>query len=44
MSDKALTATELASEAVVTTQTASYHLKKLKDADLVHLRKQGRHH
>lgn len=43
MSGKALTATELASEAGVTTQTTSSHLKKLEDAGLLKQRKQGRH-
>lgn len=43
MSGKALTATELASEAGVTVQTASSHLKKLQDANLLRQRKQGRH-
>ncbi len=43
MSGKALTATELASEAGVTVQTTSSHLKKLEDADLLRQRKQGRH-
>lgn len=43
MSGKALTATELASEAGVTVQTASSHLKKLQDASLLRQRKQGRH-
>lgn len=43
MSGKALTATELASEAGVTVQTASSHLKKLRDAHLLRQRKQGRH-
>ncbi len=43
MSGKALTATELASEAGVTVQTASSHLKKLQDAHLLRQRKQGRH-
>ncbi|MEP0331943.1 MAG: winged helix-turn-helix domain-containing protein [Anderseniella sp.] len=43
MSGKALTATELASEAGVTVQTASSHLKKLQDAQLLRQRKQGRH-
>lgn len=43
MSGKALTATELASEAGVTVQTASTHLKKLEMAALVKLRKSGRH-
>ncbi|MEO0329551.1 MAG: winged helix-turn-helix domain-containing protein [Pseudomonadota bacterium] len=43
MSGKALTATELASEAGVTVQTTSSHLKKLEDAGLLKQRKQGRH-
>ncbi len=43
MSGKALTATELASEAGVTTQTASSHLGKLEGAGLISMRKQGRH-
>ena len=43
MSGKALTATELASEAGVTVQTASSHLKKLQEAHLLRQRKQGRH-
>ncbi len=43
MSGKALTATELAAEAGVTAQTASGHLAKLLDGDLVLVRKQGRH-
>lgn len=43
MSGKALTATELASEAGVTVQTASSHLKKLEEAELLRQRKQGRH-
>jgi len=43
MSGKALTATELASEAGVTVQTASSHLKKLQGANLLRQRKQGRH-
>lgn len=43
MSGKALTATELASEAGVTVQTASSHLKKLQDAHLLRQCKQGRH-
>jgi len=43
MSGKALTATELAAEAGVTIQTASSHLAKLKHAQLISLRKQGRH-
>lgn len=43
MSGKALTATELASEAGVTIQTTSSHLKKLETAGLLRQRKQGRH-
>ena len=43
MSGKALTATELAAEAGVTLQTASGHLAKLLDGQLVQVRKQGRH-
>ncbi|MGH1415607.1 MAG: ArsR/SmtB family transcription factor [Pelagimonas sp.] len=43
MSGKALTATELAQEAGITTQTASTHLAKLADGGLVQTRKQGRH-
>lgn len=43
MSGKALTASELAAEAGITIQTASSHLKKLKQADLLRDRKQGRH-
>ncbi len=43
MSGKALTATELSIEAGVTAQTASTHLKKLVDGDLLIERKQGRH-
>ncbi|MDX8348411.1 winged helix-turn-helix domain-containing protein [Cognatiyoonia sp. IB215446] len=43
MSGKALTATELAGEAGVTLQTASGHLSKLLDGQLVQARKQGRH-
>lgn len=43
MSGKALTASELASEAGITLQTASSHLGKLEDARLIHQRKQGRH-
>lgn len=43
MSGKALTATELATEAGVTVQTASSHLRKLEEADLIKQRKQGRH-
>ena len=43
MSGKALTATELAAEAGVTLPTASAHLAKLTDGDLLRGRKQGRH-
>ncbi len=43
MSGKALTATELASEAGITVQTASSHLSKLEAAGLLQQRKQGRH-
>ena len=43
MTGKALTASELASEAGITAQTASTHLKKLEAADLLRQRKQGRH-
>jgi DNA-binding transcriptional ArsR family regulator len=43
MTGKALTATELASEAGITLQTASSHLAKLGEGGLVTLRKQGRH-
>lgn len=43
MSGKALTATELASEAGITAQTASTHIAKLLDGHLVQVRKQGRH-
>ena len=43
MSGKALTATELASEAGVTVQTASTHLTKLSEGHLLMQRKQGRH-
>ncbi len=43
MSGKALTASELAREAGVTLQTASSHLAKLEQGDLLQLRKQGRH-
>lgn len=43
MAGKALTATELATEAGVTRQTASVHLAKLLDGELVQVRKQGRH-
>lgn len=43
VSGKALTAGELAREAGVTLQTASSHLAKLQQGELVCLRKQGRH-
>lgn len=43
MSGKALTASELASEAGVTVQTASAHLRKLETGGLIGQRKQGRH-
>ncbi len=43
MNGKALTASELAAEAGVTAQTASGHLAKLQQGDLVQVRKQGRH-
>jgi DNA-binding transcriptional ArsR family regulator len=43
MSGMALTASELASEASVTVQTTSFHLKKLEGAGLLRQRKQGRH-
>lgn len=43
MTGKALTATELAEEAGVTPQTASAHLAKLQDCNLLSQRKQGRH-
>jgi len=43
MSGKALTATELAGEAGVTVQTASAHLGKLLAAELIAVRKSGRH-
>ncbi len=43
MSGKALTATELSTEAGITNQTASAHLKKLEAAGLLVQRKQGRH-
>lgn len=43
MSGKALTATELASEAGITPQTASSHLARLEDGGLVVTRRQGRH-
>ena len=43
MSGEALTATELATEANITKQTASGHLAKLRDAELVKVASQGRH-
>lgn len=43
MSGKALTATELASEAGVTVQTTSAHLAKLEAAEMIACRKSGRH-
>lgn len=43
LSGKALTATELASEAGITLPTASSHLSKLSDGGLLRQRKQGRH-
>ena len=43
MTDRALTATELAAIAGVTKQTMSAHLSKLHDAGLVELDRQGRH-
>jgi predicted transcriptional regulator len=43
MGGKALTATELAIEANVTSQTASSHLSKLLEGQLLIVRKQGRH-
>lgn len=43
MSGKALTATELAGEAGITSQTASSHLKKLMEGGLLDQAKQGRH-
>ena len=43
MSGQALTASELATEAGITPQTASSHLGKLESAGLVGQRKQGRH-
>jgi len=43
MDGRALTASELAEEAGVALSTASGHLSKLADADLVSPRKQGRH-
>jgi DNA-binding transcriptional ArsR family regulator len=43
MDGRALTATELAGAAGVSPQTASEHLAKLRDANLLTLAKQGRH-
>ncbi|MBD1556159.1 winged helix-turn-helix transcriptional regulator [Vibrio sp. S9_S30] len=43
MGGKALTATELAMEAGITAQTASSHLQKLVEGDMLMVRKQGRH-
>lgn len=43
MCGKALTASELSHEAGVSAQTASSHLAKLRDANLVQERKSGRH-
>ena len=43
MGGKALTATELACEADITAQTASSHLNKLVQGQLLAVRKQGRH-
>lgn len=43
MSGKALTVSELAEEAGVTLQTASFHLSKLDQGGLLRPRKQGRH-
>lgn len=43
MGGKALTATELSMEAGITPQTASSHLSKLVDGQLLVLQKQGRH-
>jgi len=43
MSGKALTATELSIEAEITPQTASSHLTKLVEGELLIVRKQGRH-
>jgi len=43
MRGEALTATELATEANITKQTASSHLAKLLDADLLVVEAQGRH-
>ena len=43
MDGRALTASELAEAAGVTLQTASGHLAKLSDAQLLSMEKQGRH-
>lgn len=43
MAGEALTATELATEANITRQTASAHLAKLREAGLVQVASQGRH-
>ena len=43
MSGKALTSGELAAEAGVSAQTASSHLRKLREAGLLQLIQQGRH-
>src|SRR5277367_5551286 len=43
MTDRALTATELAAVAGVTKQTMSAHLSKLLDASLITVDQQGRH-
>ncbi|WP_434986344.1 ArsR/SmtB family transcription factor [Vreelandella zhaodongensis] len=43
MSDRALTATELANMAGVTKQTMSFHIGKLLEEELINVEKQGRH-
>src|SRR6185436_4352457 len=43
MDGRALTASELARVAGITAQTASAHLARMVDAELVHVEKQGRH-
>ena len=43
MDGRALTASELARVAGITAQTASTHLARMVDAELVHVEKQGRH-
>jgi DNA-binding transcriptional ArsR family regulator len=43
MDGRALTASELAHVAGITAQTASAHLSRMVDAELVHVEKQGRH-